>query len=868
MNQIAVLDAATISKSLEQSALLHRLLRIVLKDRPLEDLLGLALDELLGVSWLSLLPKGGVFLVDEPGQSLRLAAERDLGDQITRRCARIAFGQCLCGRAAAEGRVQHATCVDDRHEIRFDGMAPHGHYNVPIVSQDGVIGVLVVYLPHGHKRDAGEVEFLSSFADILALLITAKRREASMAQTQILLSEALGETESLMQTIRQHTIFSQTEPDGTITDVNEAFCKVSGYSREELLGAPHDILNSCQHGEAFWQDFWNTINAGQAWRGEICNRRKDGSRFWLDTIVMPMLGTDGAIERFLSIRADVTKRKQAEEKLARMGRILDGSSNEIFVFDAETLKFTVVNRGARENLGYSLEELQELTPVDIKPDLDAHEFAMAIAPLLRRETDSLHFETVHQRKDGSTYPVEINLHYAGDENPPVFVAIVQDISERKANSQRIEQLAFYDPLTGLANRALMVDRMRQAVARAERFGRNVCLLYIDLDRFKEINDTRGHSVGDKVLCEVARRFAAVLRKSETFARIGGDEFVAIIENVNQPQVSGIIGRLNRQLARPIEVEGKAHVLGVSVGVAAYPDDCSEPDCLLQLADIAMYQAKQNGGGHRFYDSEMGKTVAKRTETARRLADALEDDRLQLHFQPFVDLETGALCGAEALLRWHEPDWGYVRPDEFLPIAAERRMMSDIGNWVIDRACRQMRAWRDEGHGALARLAINVDAEQMETEAILHRIEQALARHGTPADALEVEITESSMMTDPARAGETLRQLKELGLGISIDDFGTGYSSLAYLKQFRTDKLKIDMSFVRDLLDDPNTQAIIKATIAMARSLGLKVLAEGVETEEQAVRLRELGCHQAQGYLFGRPLPQDEFARKWLCQAQD
>jgi len=866
MNQITVLDAATISRTLEHSALLHRLLRIALQDRPLAALLDEALEQLLGVSWLSPLPRGGVFLTDATGAALSLVAERDLGAGITRQCARIPLGQGPPGQAAAGAWQIDAGGSDASCQTPFDGFAPNGHYSVPITARNERLGLLLVCLPEGHRRDAGEIDFLTGFADILALLIAAKRREATAAETQARLGEALAETDSLMRTIRQHTIFSQARPDGTITDVNDAFCEISGYSRDELVGAPHRINNSGRHPPEFWADFWQKINSGQAWRGEICNRRKDGSLYWVDSIVMPMCDAEGHVERFVSVRSDVTERRQAEEKLARMGRILDDSANEIYVFDADSLKFTLVNRGARENLGYSREELARLTPIDLKPDLGAHGFTELIAPLLAGRIDKQTFETVHCRKDGTTYPVEISLHHAAEESPPVFVAIVQDISQRRSNDARIEQLAFYDPLTGLANRALMVDRLRQAVARAERYGQTLSLLFMDLNRFKEINDTRGHGVGDAALAEVARRFRAVMRRSETLARIGGDEFVAIVENVTRANVIGIIHRLKGALAEPIVVEGKAHNLSVSVGVADFPRDSTQPESLLQLADIAMYEAKSQGGGYRFYDPEMGRAVAKRHEIAVRLAQALAEDRLDLFFQPFVNLETGALEGAEALLRWRDPDWGFVRPDEFIPIAAERRMLAEIGNWVIERACRQLRDWREAGLCGLDRLAINVAAEQMESAAILHRIEAALRRHDTPAEALEVEITESSMMTDPARAAETLRRLKDLGLRISIDDFGTGYSSLAYLKQFATDKLKIDMSFVRDLLDDPNTQAIIAATIAMARSLGLKVLAEGVETEAQAARLRELRCDQAQGYLFGRPVPADEFARTWLRPA--
>lgn len=866
MKHVPAADVATITKSMEHAALLHRLLRMVLLDQPLETLLGEALDELVAVSWLSLLPMAGIVSVGENGTAPRLLAQRNLGPQITALCARGAIGLCLNGIAARQARTEHARCTDARPGTQFEGIGPHGHYAVPITARGETLGMLVVYLPEGHDRDEREVQFLGSYADLLALLITAKQREHAIVSTREQLQEALAETDGLMRTIRQHTIFTQTARNGRITDVNAAFCAISGYCREELLGAPHSVINSGHHPPEFWHEVWSTIAAGEAWRGEICNRRKDGVLYWVDSIIMPLSDGEGRIVRYLSVRIDITERKLAEEALGRMGRILDNSSNEIYVFDARTLTFVQVNRGARQNLGYSAEEVAALTPVDIKPDHTRQSFAKLITPLLSGETDMLAFETRHQRKDGSHYPVMVNLHYAAEETPPVFVAIIQDITDRRANQERIEQLAYYDPLTGLANRTLMIDRLRTAVARAARARSRVHLLFLDLNRFKEINDTRGHSVGDRVLVEVANRFQSVLRDSETLARIGGDEFVVILENTSQDGARAAIERLGKQLSHPIVIDGKGHLLGVSIGVACYPDDSRTPDGLLQLSDIAMYEAKVSGGGCCFYTHRMGRAIARRHEIAERLAEAFLEGALELHYQPIVDLHSGALRAAEALLRWHDPEWGWVAAGDFIPIAEERRMMSDLGAWVIDRACRQLRDWTDAGFAGPERLAINIAAQQIEDNSLLEAVRRATADHGVSPSALEAEITESSMMNDPERAAAILRQLKEAGLALSIDDFGTGYSSLAYLKQFATDKLKVDMSFVHDLLDDPNCQAIVTATIAMARGLGLTVLAEGVESEEQARRLRELGCDEAQGFHFGRPMPPGAFAAAWLAPA--
>ncbi len=630
-----------------------------------------------------------------------------------------------------------------------------------------------------------------------------------------------------------------------------------------MIGAPHSIVNSGVHNRSFWRKFWTVLRTGKAWRGQICNRRKDGSYYWVNSIVMPFVSADGRIERFVSIRTDITESKRAEETLARMGRILDDSSNEIYVFSAETLQFTLLNRGARENLGYSSTEVLGLTPIDIKPEFDAASFAEMIRPLRDGEIEMAVFETLHQRSDGSVYPVLINLHYAPEETPPVFVAIVQDITERKAREAEIERLAFYDPLTGLANRALLVDRLRRAVAGAERYENPVTVLFLDLDRFKEINDTRGHRVGDAVLKEIARRFGSVVRGSDTLARIGGDEFVLLLERGKDPQTLSIIKRLQKCVGAPIEVDGRSHSLGVSIGVASYPGSGRNPEELLQAADIAMYDAKARGGGYRFYDRAMGDHLARRLDLTERLTAAIASGRLEMHFQPIVSLADGSLTSAEALLRWYEADLGWISPSEFIPLAEERRMMDELGRYVIDRCCAQIAAWRAKGLCPPRRVAINVSAQQIEPGHLVGYMQKTLDRYGLQGVALELELTESSMMTDPRRSGGTLRALKRMGIQVSIDDFGTGYSSLVHLKELEIDKLKIDMSFVHDLLTDPSCMAIVSATIAMAKGLGASIVAEGVEVPEQAEALREMGCDFAQGFHFDRALPGEDFGRKWL-----
>lgn len=470
--------------------------------------------------------------------------------------------------------------------------------------------------------------------------------------------------------------------------------------------------------------------------------------------------------------------------------------------------------------------------------------------------------------DGQALWLENRAELEFDDDGQMICAIgtVQDITERMTAEHQIEQLAFFDALTGLPNRALFQDRLNQALAHADRHNLPVALMFIDLDRFKEINDTQGHDCGDLVLTEVARRFETALRQDETLARLGGDEFVVIAHKTDRTGASVIAERLIGTLAPPIAAKNQHFTLGASIGIALYPEDGQDSRQLLKHSDIAMYRAKTTSSGFCFYGAEMGHELARRLEVAMRFNDALNEQRLQLHYQPQCDIESGRLTGAEALLRWFDPDWGWMSPAEFIPIAESRGMMTRVGEWVLNTVCHQLRKWRHLGHTLNGRVAINVAAQQIEQHDFAQRALAIARSTGVAPTQIEFEITESGMMRDPESAMRVTHELVKAGFTISIDDFGTGHSSLAYLKRFPADKLKIDMSFVRHMLRDRNDHSIVATVVAMARSLGLKALAEGVEHAEQADSLFEMGCSEAQGYLFGKPVGADDFAARWFAAA--
>nr|WP_083700697.1 EAL domain-containing protein [Halomonas sp. 1513] len=443
----------------------------------------------------------------------------------------------------------------------------------------------------------------------------------------------------------------------------------------------------------------------------------------------------------------------------------------------------------------------------------------------------------------------------------IFAAGVAAELERQEDEARIRRLAYRDPGTGLPNRTAFMQRLDSALARAD--GTRVGLMLLDLNRFKDINDTLGHDIGDKVLAAVANSFSAALTGNEYLARLGGDEFVVLVDPSDVYTITHTADRLLRSLEAPLQLDEQAFELEVSIGIAFYPDDAGSARELLKHADIAMYQAKQQDVPFRFFEPHMGAALASRLDMAKRLSAALADGSLSLHFQPQIDLASLRLVGAEVLCRWHDPELGVVSPADFIPLAEERGMIVPLGNWVIDATCRQLAAWQAAGLVVPGQLAINVASRQFDDDQLITTLQRSCAEHGIAAGQLGLELTESGFMSDPDQAIAMTEALKTLGFGLSIDDFGTGYSSLAYLKRFAADKIKIDMSFVADMLHNENDHAIVTTIIAMARSLQMDTVAEGVESVEQAEALLALGCRQAQGYYFGKPVTGEAFAKAWL-----
>lgn len=436
-----------------------------------------------------------------------------------------------------------------------------------------------------------------------------------------------------------------------------------------------------------------------------------------------------------------------------------------------------------------------------------------------------------------------------------------DISNQKAAENKLKEMAFYDPLTGLPNRTLFRDRLNQVVSACHRNQSQMALMFIDLYRFKVVNDTLGHAAGDELLVEAARRLRKGVREMDTVARLGGDEFTVIVTDVSQPDhLSGLAGELIRALGQPMELYGKTIHVGASVGIAIYPDDGKDSETLVKNADIAMYQAKDAGRNtFQYFSAAIQASVYDRVEMETDLNNALTRNELHLVYQPKYDLIERKLVGMEALIRWQHPTQGMIGPSQFIPLAEETGLILPMGGWVLHEACRQFVNWLHDDNREI-KLAVNLSARQFLHPGLVKQIESVLKDTAIPARNLELEITESMVMANIEKAITTMEELRGLGISLAIDDFGTGYSSLSYLKRFPIDTLKIDRSFVRDITKNPQDDAIVSVIISLARSLKLNVIAEGIETEEQLQFLTQSHCTQGQGYLLGRPMPADEFAK--------
>ena len=643
-----------------------------------------------------------------------------------------------------------------------------------------------------------------------------------------------------------------------ILAANPRFLTLFGYARTEVLGADIDALIVPESLRAEALGLNRTALTGMDAEHQTLRRRKDGSVLPVSILAAPIVH-DGQNVAFYSIYRDLGPLQdivaRLEQTQARLDVVVSQAPIALFILD-EHATFNFCAGKALETAGLAATQLLGHCAYDlfkVYPDI-----LTAVGQALRGERAA----TVTAFR-GLTYEIQYSpvLDVSG-RSIGVF-GLVRDVTETQLARQQLEFMAHHDLLTRLPNRSLFGDRLQEALLRAKRRGTRVALLFFDLDGFKQVNDTLGHATGDRLLQWVARQARSAVRDMDTVARLGGDEFAVLVEDIDTPVgAAAVAQRLLESLDQPY-VDGERPIpTSASIGISLYPTDGLDPDGLLKAADLAMYRAKSCGRNrYEFFASDLGTTAATIFTKTAWMRQALEHDGFVLHYQPTVRLQDGGVTGVEALIRLRQPDGQLMPPLEFIALAEETGLIVPIGRWVAHEACRQWQAWHAAGLPDL-RMAINLSAREFHDATCVRAIGEALQAHGMPGDQFMVEITESMMFPDPARARTLLEELRGLHIAVAIDDFGTGYSSLAHLRDVPADFIKIDQSFVAGIPADEKTCGIVRTIMAMARGLNLQVIAEGVETDAQQQYLRELECDEVQGFLLGHPLPAAEFA-PWL-----
>jgi diguanylate cyclase (GGDEF)-like protein/PAS domain S-box-containing protein len=672
---------------------------------------------------------------------------------------------------------------------------------------------------------------------------------------------ALAHSEERFRTVFDSagTAIAFADASGHLLSVNDAFARLVGYDRTGLIGMnfgafthPDDLA----HEKKMIAD----LVAGRSNHFRIEKRyiRRDGRELWVDVTVSAPRNADGTAAYLVGVVTDIDERKQAERHLRLSAEVFEHLGEAIMITDADN-RIVSVNRAFTTITGYALDEVIGSNPKVLSSGRQARAFYQELWTELL-EKGVWQGEVWDRRKSGELYPQWLNISVVRDADGRCthHVAVFSDISERKAVEERIRYLAEVDALTNLPNRVVLSDRLEQTLELSRRAEQQFAVLFLDIDRFKNINDSLGHSVGDALLRETAMRLRAALRVTDTVTRQGGDEFVILLPDVHdEDQVAHLANKILETVARPLNVE--QHVLSTtaSIGVAMFPADGNDVETLLKNADAAMYVAKSSGRNNvRFFTRDMNARVQEFLRTETDLRRALAEGELRLHYQPQIDVRSGQVVAAEALVRWQHPERGLILPGQFIHVAEESGLISEIGEWVMYEACRQNREWQQRGLRRIP-VSVNLSAMELHRGGVVEQVERVLQRTGLGPGSLEVEVTESMLMRDVEQVIDVLQRLRDKGVLIALDDFGTGYSSLAYLQRFPLSTLKVDRSFVRDIFYDRNDAAICRAIIALGRTLGLKVVAEGVETEEQLNFLRQNHCDSAQGSLFSWGVPPEQ-----------
>jgi diguanylate cyclase (GGDEF)-like protein/PAS domain S-box-containing protein len=729
----------------------------------------------------------------------------------------------------------------------------------PVMRGGKPYAVFTVYSDQSNSFDEEFVMLLNEISTNLGFVIDNFDRETLRRQAEV----ALRQSEARLRRVADEAPFPMMVygEGGEILQVNRAWTDITGYSASEIptIKAWVEKAYGSEAKEAEERVQRSFDIQDRFVSGERTIRCKDGSfRIW--HFISSPLGRLPDERRFvITMATDITESRKAEGELRLAATVFESSHSSIVITD-EQANIVAVNPAFTMTTGYSEEEVIGRNPRMLQSGRQNKEFYQTFWSALM-QGDRWQGEIWNRRKSGEDYAAWLSVSVMRNESGVIkhYIGIADDITESKETQRKVEYLAYHDALTGLPNRMLASDRLEQSLVHASRSKSRVAVMFLDLDDFKTINDTLGHSVGDAMLKAVADRLRQCVRESDTVCRLGGDEFLVMLNDVAE------IEAINRVALNMLDMVNRTYsiaehnlTISTSIGIAVYPEDGRDRDTLLKNADMAMYNAKQSGRNtHRFFAEEMNDYVLEHLLIRNGLSRALENKEFLLHYQPLLDFSTGKLVGAEALIRWQHPELGLVPPSRFIPVAEDSGMIVPIGNWVLKEACRQAMEWHQSGWQDMV-VAVNISAVQFRRGDIEQVVSGALTESGLDSKFLELELTESILIQDTDKTLDVLKRLGQLGVHLSIDDFGTGYSSLAYLRRLPVDKLKIDKSFVTEITSREDDAAIALSIITLAHSLKKKVIAEGVETVEQLRFLRQHQCDEMQGFLFSRPLPADVF----------
>ncbi len=784
-------------------------------------------------------------------QTKAVFANGEIAENIVYQLAGTPCAKVVCDDACVISQDAQQTFPED---LLLRDLSVEGYVGVLLTSLDGSPFGLIIALssqPIPHEdfiltyfglvtgRIAAEYERLQ----IMKLLTDQEKKFRDIAYC----------SSDIIWEVNEHLeySFSSTIPDGIL-----------GYLPEELIGKkPFDFMpeKESERVQALFQPVWDNREKFSAL--ENLSIHKDGTLVCLETSGVPVFDAKGEFRGYRGLDRNITERKEKERELQLAATVLETATEAVMVTDVRK-RIIKVNKAFTEITGYGRDEALGQTPAMLTSGHHDGTFYTEMFKTLEM-TGKWEGEIWNRKKNGAIYPQWLSISAMTDEQGDLtgHVALFSDITKRKEYEEKIEYQANYDALTGLANRHLLKDRFASAIYRSDRNNSLVSLLFIDLDRFKQVNDSFGHTFGDRLLKQVGKRISNHVRQSDTVARLGGDEFAVIFPDLpDTHHMEDTIGTILNTLAEPYHIDGSDVYLSASIGVTVYPEDGNTIEELLRNADSAMYKAKNSGRNtFQYYSAEMHLEAQQRIQLENALRKAIARQEFVLHYQPVIDARTNRIAGAEALIRWQRPDVGLVYPNDFIELAEECGLITAMGEWVLQEACSQIAGMLEICPDDFF-ISVNVSCDQFKNVNVPEQVNRTLQATGLEPHRLVLEITESIMLNDDCLILEQFETLRRTGVGISIDDFGTGYSSLSYLHKYPITTLKIDRSFVSELTSENRGHALVTAILAMSESLGLKVIAEGIEQERQADILSKEGCMFFQGYLYSKPLAFDAFRR--------